>query len=256
MKKLLLIGIAVIIIIIAVLIVGISNLGPIIKNAVNTYGPQMTKTEVSLGDVNISLLSGQTKLKDFYLGNPQGFKAPSAMEVGSVFVDVDEKTLTKDTIVIERIEVLAPKITYEKKRSTDNFKTIANNVNSFIGPKESAPAQEEKEKKESPSKKILIRNFVVKDATVTLSASMLGDKSISAPLPDIHLKNVGGEGASPAKVFGEIFSSLQKSITSPAVMDTLGQGLKGIGENLKTVGETAKDQVGTIGEKAKELFVR
>ena len=74
MKKFIYIGIALLGIVAAVLIIGISNLGPIIKTAVNKYGPAMTKTDLRISDVSISLFSGEAKLKDFYLGNPKGFK--------------------------------------------------------------------------------------------------------------------------------------------------------------------------------------
>ena len=71
MKKWIFIGFgAIVVIIIAVLLVGVWKLGPIIKTAVNTYGPQFTKTEVRLNDVGISILSAEVKLKDFLLGNP------------------------------------------------------------------------------------------------------------------------------------------------------------------------------------------
>ena len=101
MKKLLLIGGVVVIIIVVLVVLGISKLGPIIKTAVNTYGPKITKTEVSLSDVGISIFTGETKLKGFRLGNPKGFKTPNAVSVGSIYVDVDEKSLTGDTIIID-----------------------------------------------------------------------------------------------------------------------------------------------------------
>ena len=194
MKKWIFGGIGAIIIIVVVLvIVGVSNLGPMIKKAVNTYGPEITKTEVSLGDVGISIFSASAKLKEFYLGNPSGFKSPQAMSVKSVHVDIDEKSLTGDTIIIEKIEVVAPEITYEKKSGTDNFKTILNNVQEAVG------ADKTTAKKESADagggKKIIIKDFIVKDGKVNLAMSMLGDRSISAPLPDIHLKNIGEKRA-------------------------------------------------------------
>jgi uncharacterized protein involved in outer membrane biogenesis len=114
MKKFIYAGIALIVVVAAVLIIGLSNLGPIIKTAVNKYGPAMTKTDLRVHDVSISILSGEAKLKDFYLGNPKGFKSPEAMRVNAVYVDVDEKSITHDPIVIDRIEVVGPKITYEK----------------------------------------------------------------------------------------------------------------------------------------------
>ena len=117
MKKWIVIGSGVIVVLIIIfLVAGLSNLGPLIKNAVNTYGPKMTKTEVRLGDVGISLLSAEVKLKDFYLGNPKGFSSPYALQAGSIYLDVQERSLTGKTIVIDKIELVRPDIVYEKKR--------------------------------------------------------------------------------------------------------------------------------------------
>lgn len=58
MKKWILICVGVVVIIISVLIFGLKNLGPLIKNAINKYGPPITKTEVRLGGVSVSLFSG------------------------------------------------------------------------------------------------------------------------------------------------------------------------------------------------------
>ena len=99
MKKWILIVLSVItVIIIIFLVAGLSNLGPLIKNAVNTYGPTITKTEVRLGDVGISLLSAEVKLKDFYLGNPKGYSSPYALQVGAIYLDAQERSLTGKTI--------------------------------------------------------------------------------------------------------------------------------------------------------------
>ena len=251
MKKWIIIGSAVVIIIIIFLIVGISNLGPMIKNAVNTYGPRITKTDVRLGDASVSIFSGEAKLRDFYLGNPKGFKSPQAMSVKSIHVDVDEGSLTRDTIIIDKVEVIRPEITYEKAGGTDNFKTILNNVESAIGPGEPAKKQPDKE---GGGKKILIRNFIVKDGKVNMAISMLGGKSIGTPLPDIHLKDVGQKkgGASPAEAFEEIFAALYKKITSPAVTDTLNKELKALGTSIEAVSEDAKKELGTLVEGTKK----
>jgi len=115
MKKWLYVEIGAIVVVIAIINFGLSNLGPIIKKAVNSYGPKITKTELHVDDVGVSIFSAEAKIKIFFLGNPSGFKTPSAMEVGSVLVDVDEKSLSNNTIVIDRIEVIRPEITYEKK---------------------------------------------------------------------------------------------------------------------------------------------
>jgi len=128
MKKWILIGGGVVIAIIIVLVIGISNLGPMIKRAVNTYGPRITKTEVRLVDVDVSIFSVEANLKGFYLGNPKGFKPPKAISVGSIYVDVGGGAVTGETIIIDKIEVVRPEVTYEKVRGTDNLRTILNNL--------------------------------------------------------------------------------------------------------------------------------
>ena len=236
MKKWILIGLcAVAVVVVAVVLVGLSNLGPIIKNAVNTHGPRITKTEVRVGDVGVSIFSVEAKLKDFHLGNPKGFTSPHAMKVGAINLNVDETSIAGNPIIIDKIEVLAPEISYEKIGNTDNFKTILNNVKKTAG-EDKKTAQKQPEKKGS-EKKIIIRNFIVKGGKVNLTMSMLSGRVITASLPDIHLKDIGKKkgGETAAEAFDEIFKSLYSDITSPDVTANLNQGLKSLGSSFEAL---------------------
>jgi uncharacterized protein involved in outer membrane biogenesis len=248
-------GGAIIVIIVIAIVVGLSNIGPVIKNAVNTYGPKLTKTEVRVGDVGVSLFSAEAELKDFFLGNPKGFKSPQAMSVKSIYVNVDEKSLTGNTIIIDRIELVAPEITHEKIHGTDNFQTILNNVKKAVGADKATEKPDEKVK-EDEGKKILIKDFIVRDGKVNLAVSMLGGKTttLSASLPDIHLKDVGQEkgGTSPADAFKEIFAALYAKITSPAVNDVFNKGLEKLTTDTKAVTEEAKKKLETASEGAQK----
>jgi len=251
MKKWIYVGGAIIVVVVVLLVVGVSNLGPIVKSAVNTYGPDITKTPVRLEDVSVSIFSGEAKLQGFVLGNPKGFKGPSAMSVGSIFVNVDEGSLTGDTLIIDKIEVLRPEISYEKIRGTDNFQTILNNVNQAVGA--SGSSQKTSGSKGS-GKKLVIRDFVVKDGKVDLTMSVIGEQRITASLPEIHLKDIGqkGGGAPPAEVFKQVFAALYQEITSPAVTAALNQQLKALGANVESLGPEAKKQLETAGQGAKQ----
>jgi hypothetical protein len=255
MKKWIFIGLGAIVVIVAVVVfVGLSNLGPIIKKAVNTYGPKITKTELHVADVGVSILSAEAKIKKFFLGNPQGFKTPSAVQVGAVFVNVDEKSLTSNPIIIDRIEVKSPEITYEKKGKTDNFKSILNNVNKATASEKSSTTSSQDK---GPGKKLIIRDFIITDGKVNVALATygLGEKQINVPLPDIHLKDIGKEknGASAAEVSKQIFAALYGKITSGAVTDAINQQLKAYGANLDSLGKTAARQVEGASEKAKDL---
>lgn len=251
MKKIALIGGVVVVIVIILLVVGLSNLGPIIKTAVNKYGPQMTKTEVSLRDVEISILSGEAALKDFRLGNPKGFKSPHAISVGKVSVDVDEKSLTGDTIIIDKIEVLAPEIIYERALKTDNFQTLLKNIQGTATKEKTASKKTESD---SGGKKIMIREFLLKDAMLTLATTIMDVKSASAKIPDIHLTDLGTEdnGLIPAEAFERILTALYEAITSPGVTNALKQSLKDMGDDIKATGEDAKKQLEAAKEDVKK----
>jgi hypothetical protein len=262
MKKWIFVGIGVVVVIvIAVLIFGISRLGPIIKTAVNTYGPKMTKTEVRVQDVGVSLLSGQAKLKDFYLGNPKGFKSAKAMSVKAVYVDVDEKSITGDRVIIDRVEVTSPEINYEKVPGTDNFQTILTNVKKTARSKPSS--SKTTTPKEEGGKKFVIRDFIVTNGKVTMDMSVPGGSSISgsASLPDIHLKNVGEKsgGATVEEVFTIVLAELHDKIISPAVTSTLNKEVNKQLEKYRSragikAEETKKEVEKTVEDTVKGLF--
>ena len=251
MKKMIFIGLgAVLLIAIGVVVFGLSKIGPIVQSAVNTYGPGITRTDVRLGDVDVSLFSAQAKLKDFYLGNPKGFKSPEAIKVGSILVDVAEKSLTQDTIVIDRIEVLSPQLTYERKLKSDNFQAILNNITKGAGRSGKKSGSVPKDEP-AGNKKIIIKDFQLKGGKVNLAASMLGqEKSISTTLPDIHLKNIGQKkgGLKPADAFKVIFAELSKFINSPDVMNVLGEQLKALKLDPNTLLKGAPKQIKEIKE--------
>jgi uncharacterized protein involved in outer membrane biogenesis len=273
MKKWIFIGLgAIVVLVIVVVVVGISKLGPLVKMAVNTYGPKITDTELRVDDVGISIFSAEAKLKKFFLGNPSGFKSPSAMKVASIYVDVDEGSITKDTIIINKVEVVGPEITYEKRGKSDNFRSILNNVQKNVPKGESAKKEPTQE---GPGKQLIINDFILKDGKVNLAVAMpggvLADKEIKTDLPDIHLKDIGKKkgGASPAEVAKEIFATLYGKITSPKVIGSLNDQLKKLGgESAEALEEAAKQglksatdavvgaekQAGSVTDKVKGLF--
>ena len=265
MKKWILIGAGIIVIVIAALLIwGISNLGPIITEAVNAYGPDITKTEVRLGGADISIFSAEATLRDFYLGNPKGFESPKAMSVGSIHVNVDESTLAKDTIIIDRIQVMAPEIVYENLGGRDNFRAILNNVRKSAKMADK-PAGGEKPEKQSDGKKLLIRNLIIQDGMVNLSVAALGEEeSVSAALPDIHMTDLGKEkgGASPEEVFEKVLAILYEQITSSAVTDILNKELEAYGLSLDALevglealeGDVGKELKDVVKDKLKSLF--
>ena len=178
------------------------------------------------------------------------------MKVGSIYVDVDQGSITKDPIIINRIEVVGPEITYEKRGKTDNFQSILNNVQKNVPKGESAKKEPAKE---GPGKQRIINDLIIKNGKVNLAVEMpggvLGDQEIKADLPDIHLKDIGKKkgGASAAEVAKEIFAALYGKIQSPAVMGALSDQLKKLsGVGMDEIGKAAKGAAGIAEDAGKE----
>ncbi len=263
MKKILIAGVVVIVVVAGIAFFALSNLGPIIKKSINTFGPQITKTNVKVEDVGISILSGQATIKKFLLGNPAGFKSGQAMTVASIYVDIDEGSITQNPIIINKIEILAPEITYEKIAGSDNFQTLLKNI------KKSAKAEGKSAKKSDAGqgkkgKKIIIDDVVIKGGKVHLVVAGLTDNKITAPLTDIHLTDIGRKtnGATAAQAFEQIFASLYTNISADSVTKIFNDSLKQLGdikipENLQDLGsadpEATQKALDSAGESVESV---
>src|SRR3989442_6138202 len=114
MKKLI-IKIAVVVVVLVVLAVAVSifYLGAIVKKGVEKVGPTITKTEMKVDGVTVSLLSGNAKFSGLVIGNPEGFKSESAIKMGSVSATVQPSSVFSDKIVVKSVNVQGPEITFE-----------------------------------------------------------------------------------------------------------------------------------------------
>src|SRR3974390_2651711 len=97
-----LIILVVILLILAVVVVGLF-LDRAIKAGVETVGSRLTGVSVQVESVSLSFWSGKGSVQGLVVGNPEGFKAPTAMKVAAASVAVDTRSLLSDKIVIKSI---------------------------------------------------------------------------------------------------------------------------------------------------------
>lgn len=237
-----------------VLVVGVlvlySSLGAIITKAVTTAGPEIIQAEVKLDETVIDTTSGKGSLQGLFIGNPEGFETESAFKMDKIEISLDTDSLTSDTIVINEINIQAPEVTYELGGSGSNVDAIQKNVDAFV--KKYAGASESKEKSEAKEggTKMVIDHVYVKGGKVNISASFLGGKSMTVPLPDIHLKDIGKKenGATPGEVVQSIIGALNKAILKAVAPLNLDK----VGEVAGKAVEGTKDLVGDILTKGSE----
>src|SRR5664279_4797003 len=117
----------VVVVILAVLAVGLFLDGAI-KRGVETFGPRLTKVDIKLRSVHLSLLSGAGTFKGLAVGNPEGFKMPSAINIGEATLALKPGSLLSDKLIIKTINVQAPEITFETDLRHNNLNKIVSNL--------------------------------------------------------------------------------------------------------------------------------
>ena len=255
MKKLIIRGVVVLLVLLVVAVgVSIYFLGSIVKKGVETVGPQITKTEIKLDSATLSLLSGSGKLKGLLVGNPEGFKTPSAIKVGSVSVGVVAGSVFSDKVHVTQVNVQAPEITFEGGLKGNNLSKLLDNVQAAAGGsgKTSATPTDK-----SSSKKLQVDDFVISGGKINLSidAGPLGGKSATVPLPEIHLTNLGSgpDGITASDLTAKVLKELLQAAipaAEKAVVD-LGKGATGA---VKEAGKTAAEEVEKATKGLGDLF--
>ena len=244
MKTLLKIGAVLVVLVIIAVIVVAANLNSMIKAGVETVVPQVTGTTIKLDGVDLSLLSGEGRLKGLVVGNPPGFQTPSALKLADAKISVDLQSALTDKLIIKEILIDGPEITYEGGPSGSNFSKIQENVAAFAKKAGASGGAEAKaEKKEPGGKKVQINDFILRNAKVNASTSLLKGQTLTIPLPDLHLKDIGKEskGATVGEASAQVFTAVNKSVISAVAGSgkLLEKGVEAVGEAAKGLGSEA-----------------
>ena len=236
-------GLRVLIVLFIILIVGLViaflSLDKIVHKGIESVGPAVAKVEVKVKDVHLSLFSGSGKIGGLLVGNPPGFKSPAAIQVGTVAMKLEPKSVFGDKIIVRSLHMEAPEITFEGGPKDNNLNKILENVE---GTEQKAPAT--KEEKKAQARKLQVDDFLLTGAKVHVNSPLLGGKTATLPIPEIHLTNLGQgpEGITPAeltkRVLKEVLDGTLKSISS------------GVGELGKEVTSGLKDASTNAVDKA------
>jgi hypothetical protein len=239
--------------------------GTLIKKGVETVGPKITKTDVRLNSASLSILSGSGKINGFVLGNPQGFKTPAAISVGTANLAIEPRSLFDNKVIIRDITVDGPEITFETDLTAVNLKKILSNVEDTTGsdakpsssdtnqPAPSKPAEA------GEGKKLEVDNFLIKNAKVHVSvnAPVIGQQTANVNIPEIHLTNMGtnAEGITAAQLSKEVLKVIVEKSAEAAekVIADMSKGGKFFGkEPAAIVSQTNSLQ--NAASKALDLF--
>ncbi len=231
-------GIVVMLIGILVLVVTLM-MGRIVKAGVNTYGPQITGTEVELADAEVSLFSGSATLTGLRVGNPEGWGEGDMATLGKIHLDLDPWSLLSDTIVIEDLDIEEPVFRYEMQGDTSNVEVLLGAVNQALGAVSGndspAPEPEAVPEVDTAETLIAVGHFGLRGANINVKAA---GRTVDATMPDIEMNNLGTpeQGLTPTdltltlskKVLSEIATAAAKAMVQNKIEESIGGKIRGI----------------------------
>lgn len=254
MKRFLLIALVVLVVVIGVgFYVFISSLDSVVKAAVERIGSEATGTRVSLGEVEISPINGRGALRKFRMTNPQGFAEGDAFKFDEVSVTIDLMSVFSDPVVINEVVIAKPEITYALGKSSSNVDEIRKNAETYAGSDDGSGGGSSAGES-GEGRRFIIENLYLRDGTVAVSAPGISTETLSAPLPDIHLTDIGedGRGATPAEVVSQALTAITGSVKQAAQSVDIDKLLQGAGEMADDAKKALEGAAGEAGGAAED----
>jgi len=226
------------------------------------FGPMVTGTQMTLADFDLSLLRRRLELKDLIVGNPEGFQTEYAFRLRRVLVRFDLWSALGETVHVREVRIEAPEIIWEVGPTGTNIGKIKKHAEALAGPP--APKSGKPEKKpaaptrKKAGKKLVIDDFVLSDAKVSISATFAGGRKVTVALPTVHLRNIGASGG--GKSIGEVLAEVTEKVTeavTQAAKSGAGIGVEGLDsakEAATGAAEAVKKQAGAPVEAVKGLL--
>jgi uncharacterized protein involved in outer membrane biogenesis len=240
----------VVILVIVSIVAGGLSLNSAVKKGVETFGPQIAKVDVKLARVSISLLSGSGSISGLVIGNPEGYTSPDAMSVGSSSVAINAGSVFSDKVVVKSIRIESPEITFEVGPGGSNLQRIQANLGSKSSSDHGNQSAEPTQRK--PGKKLQVDEIVITGGKIKLVASALGGQLTEAPLPEIHLANLGAgpDGITPADLGTRILSAVMEGAIRISGDALAKAGKEALDNATKGANEAANKAAGDAAGKA------
>jgi hypothetical protein len=240
MKKILIrVGIGLVALLIIGLVAVFLSLDSIVTKGVNTVGPTITKVDTRISGAVISPFSGSGSLRKLFVGNPPDYKTSSAIEVDKIEVSVRAGSIFSDKVIVEKVHVEAPQITFEGGLTGNNLSQILANIQTAAGgasgSKDPAAAKAQK--------KLQVNDLLIDGGKIRVTLKGLGGKTVTAPLPEIHLQNLGtgDNGITAADVSEIIMKEVLRSVLGVVKDVVLGAGgaVEDVGKGAVNRGQKA-----------------
>lgn len=166
----------------------------VLEIAIEKLGPAILKAPVRVKAANLQLQSGTGVIEGLVVGNPSGFKSANALR------------LTRNVIVVKRLVVEAPEITYEVQGGRTNLDVLKRNVDEYLR----STLGEEHNASDERGRKLIVDELTIRNGKVNLAGALPVGSAVTVDLPPIQLRGIGRRsgGVTPAELTKVVVNEL------------------------------------------------
>lgn len=249
---------SIIVFLVVLLIVVILLIDPIAKTTAEKVAPLILGVPIELESIHISVLGGRVELKNFVMGNPDGYASDHSIKMGEVVADIEPSTVFGKKIHVEELVLRDVNVNYETAIIKSNLQDIVKRIEDITKKDDDAKASGGKEDKEE-AKRLQIDKIEFESVGITVLA-----KGISTGVPiHVSMNPIGPfgtdeEGISPAGLAGHIVGEILLTAldnggdsikdAGKATADAIKDAGKATGDAVKDAGKAANDTVKDAGK--------
>jgi len=231
--------------IIAVFIIGgvvllVTNLDKLVATAIETAGTRAVGSEVSVGSVELDLLSGSASIFDFSIANPNGYSDGNMASFSELSVRLDVQNMDANNVHITSVVARDPYVRYESINGTSNFDTVSARFDDGSGGGQASSGG-------GAQPFIRIDSVVIENIRGSLQSDRL-PAAVEVTLGDIQLSNLEGY---PDELASQVLEPVLSQLGRRAA-----QALLEAGAEILSNTEGLRDRLDDVSERAEEALDR
>ena len=207
------------------------RLNGIVRDLIERYGSQAAGTAVTLRSVSLSPFSGSGRLRGLSVANPAGYSKGSALSVEDVRVSLEPRSLLGCPVIVREVTVDSPAVLWEMRLGETNLGRLRRNL-------EGGAAPQKGKKAESPGRKVIIKDFIVKGGRIEVASAVTG--KAAADLPAVHLRDIGAKSGG---------ATMQDAVSQ--TLDAIFKAAIEGGGGLRSAGKILVEKLGGLFGKKK-----
>ncbi|MBM3874532.1 MAG: AsmA family protein [Verrucomicrobia bacterium] len=233
--------------VLVLVVVGVTVfLGSFTTEAFNRVAPGITGTPTKLGSARLQPWNGVGTLDHLRVGNPPGWQSETLASIERIHVEVDPRSLLRDTVVIRDVVIEGAVFNFETKIVSTNLGELLKQIERNVGPRpDRAPSDSA-----AGERRFAVQRAVLRGAKVTLG---VGTSAVEVKMPDLELVDLG----TPEKglTAGQLATAATRQILS-AVVSAVARSPGTLSASGGVAAEAAKEAAKQLGEGLRSLIGR